>query len=247
MKLSKFFLTLVLMIMATTLVHTQVPVAGDFREEGIASWYGPGFDGRQTASGEIFDSNQFTAAHPSLPFGTIVTVTNTFNNRQVNVRINDRGPFVPVRIIDLSRAAAEILDMINTGTASVIVESAINAGVGPQTASGGMIMVPSLSELSLHTGLTSAEESPRAVVMMGDMPQLGTGKHYRIQVGAYRIPRNAVDTFERLRNVGLNPAYERLEDLYRVVLAGLKPEEIQGISETLYALGFREVIIREEH
>ncbi|MDR0719272.1 MAG: septal ring lytic transglycosylase RlpA family protein, partial [Treponema sp.] len=94
-----------------------------FRQQGIASWYGSEFDGRPTASGEIFDSSKFTAAHPSLPFGTILTVTNTQNNRQVTVRVNDRGPFVAARIIDLSRAAAETLDMLVTGTAPVSVES----------------------------------------------------------------------------------------------------------------------------
>jgi rare lipoprotein A len=94
-----------------------------FRQEGIASWYGREFDGRPTASGEIYDSSQLTAAHPNLPFGTMLTVTNRHNNRSVTVRVNDRGPFVAARIIDVSRAAAEQLDMIVTGTAPVTIES----------------------------------------------------------------------------------------------------------------------------
>jgi len=94
-----------------------------FREEGIASWYGREFDGRPTASGETFDSSELTAAHPNLPFGTMLIVTNKHNNRSVTVRVNDRGPFVAARIIDVSRAAAEQLDMIVSGTAPVIVES----------------------------------------------------------------------------------------------------------------------------
>lgn len=94
-----------------------------FRQEGIASWYGKEFDGRPTASGEIYDSSQLTAAHPTLPFGTRVTVTNRHNNRKVTLRVNDRGPFVAARVIDVSRAAAEQLDMIITGTAPVLVES----------------------------------------------------------------------------------------------------------------------------
>jgi rare lipoprotein A len=94
-----------------------------FRQEGIASWYGREFDGRPTASGEIYDSSQLTAAHLTLPFGTMVVVTNRHNNKRVTVRINDRGPFVSARVIDVSRAAAEQLDMIITGTAPVLVES----------------------------------------------------------------------------------------------------------------------------
>jgi len=97
--------------------------AGDFfRQEGVASWYGYEFDGRPTASGEIYNSSQLTAAHPSLPFGTVLLVTNRNNNRQVAVRVNDRGPFVASRIIDVSRAAAEQLDMLITGTAPVTIE-----------------------------------------------------------------------------------------------------------------------------
>jgi rare lipoprotein A len=99
------------------------PTGNIFRQEGIGSWYGPGFDGRPTASGEIFDSNQFTAAHPELPFGTYLVVTNRHNNKQVTVRVNDRGPFVASRIIDVSKAAAEYLDMIITGTAPLIIET----------------------------------------------------------------------------------------------------------------------------
>jgi rare lipoprotein A len=90
-------------------------------EEGIASWYGGKFQGRKTASGEIFDTNKFTAAHKTLPFGTIVRVTNLENNKNTIVRITDRGPFVDGRVIDLSFAAAVEIDMLKTGVAKVRV------------------------------------------------------------------------------------------------------------------------------
>lgn len=99
------------------------PVAG-LVETGIASWYGPEFHGRPTSSREIFDQNDLTAAHPTLPFGTMVLVTNLENGRQVTVRINDRGPFVKGRIIDLSYAAARLLGMVGPGTARVRLEVA---------------------------------------------------------------------------------------------------------------------------
>jgi len=86
---------------------------------GKASYYAEKFNGRQTANGEIFYSHNMTAAHKTLPFGTIVKVTNLVNNRWVVVRINDRGPFVSGRIIDLSKAAAEKIDLIDVGVVDV--------------------------------------------------------------------------------------------------------------------------------
>jgi rare lipoprotein A len=91
-------------------------------ETGYASWYGNRFHGRQTASGEIYDMNKLTAAHKKLPFGTYVRVVNLDNGKSTVVKINDRGPFVKGRIIDLSRAAAESIDMLGTGVAKVTIK-----------------------------------------------------------------------------------------------------------------------------
>jgi len=91
-------------------------------QTGIASWYGPNFHGKTTSNKEIYDMHDLTAAHKSLPFGTFVVVTNLNNGKSVTVRINDRGPFVKGRIIDLSYAAAKAVDMIGTGTAPVKLE-----------------------------------------------------------------------------------------------------------------------------
>ena len=88
---------------------------------GKASWYGPGFHGKRTASGERFDMNDLTAAHRTLPFGTRVRVRNTQNGREVVVRINDRGPHISDRIIDLSKAAAATLDLRQAGEAPVVL------------------------------------------------------------------------------------------------------------------------------
>lgn len=89
---------------------------------GAASWYGPGFHGRLTANGEIYDQNGMTAAHKTLPFGTQVRVTDPASGRSVVVRINDRGPYVGRRVIDLSRGAASALGMIDRGVAQVTIE-----------------------------------------------------------------------------------------------------------------------------
>lgn len=97
-------------------------VSEDFVETGRASWYGPGFHGRKTASGERFDMNMMTAAHPTLPIPSYARVTNLVNGKAVIVRINDRGPFHGNRVIDLSKAAANKLDFLKQGVTQVKIE-----------------------------------------------------------------------------------------------------------------------------
>jgi rare lipoprotein A len=107
-----------------------MPRSGHYAEVGTASWYGPGFSGNPTSSGEIYDVSDMTAAHQTLPLGTRVVVTNLVNGKSIEVRINDRGPFAKGRIIDLSFAAAHAVDLVGPGTARVRVES-IDDGDGP--------------------------------------------------------------------------------------------------------------------
>ena len=94
-----------------------------FQQSGKASWYGPGFHGRQTASGETFNQNEMTAAHRTLPLGTKAEVTHVKSGKSVEVTINDRGPYVKGRVIDLSRAAAKKLGITKDGTATVKIEA----------------------------------------------------------------------------------------------------------------------------
>lgn len=107
----------------------------DYAETGVASWYGPGFHGRETANGEIFDENLMTAAHPTLPLPSIARVTNTENGASILVRVNDRGPFARDRIIDLSRRAAQVLGFEDQGTAPVLVEFVGDAPLPGETPS----------------------------------------------------------------------------------------------------------------
>lgn len=97
------------------------PVEPGWTESGVASWYGPGFHGRPTASGEIYDMEAMTAAHPSLPLGTRIRVTVASTGRNAVLRVNDRGPFTGGRILDVSRAAARNLGFLEAGTARVQV------------------------------------------------------------------------------------------------------------------------------
>ena len=91
-------------------------------QKGEASWYGSKYHGRPTSSGEPYNKNEMTAAHKTLPFGTKVNVINLKHGKSVKVRINDRGPFIPGRIIDLSRKAARRIDMINDGVGNVKIK-----------------------------------------------------------------------------------------------------------------------------
>lgn len=94
---------------------------GEEIQRGVASWYGPGFEGALTKSEELFNPASLSAAHPTLPFGTMLKVVNMRNNKSVTVKVNDRGAFDKERVIDLSQGAAEEIDMINDGTTAVAI------------------------------------------------------------------------------------------------------------------------------
>lgn len=105
---------------AGALLFAAMPASAN--EKGLASWYGPGYVGNRTANGEIFTSYHRTAAHRTLPFGTRVRVVNTNTGRSTVVRINDRGPFLPGRVIDLSEAAAADLGAVSAGLVPVVLQ-----------------------------------------------------------------------------------------------------------------------------
>ncbi len=107
----------------TTQVQRNAATKPVHKEVGEASWYGPGFQGKETANGETFDQKDMTAAHPTLPMGTKAKVTNLENGKKVEVRINDRGPYANDRVIDLSGAAANKLDMKEDGSTQVKIET----------------------------------------------------------------------------------------------------------------------------
>jgi rare lipoprotein A len=249
--------SLLLLCMAAFVAPVRAAAQGGelFRQEGIASWYGPEFDGRPTASGEIFNSAKYTAAHPTLPFGTVLLVTNRHNNRQITVTVNDRGPFVAARIIDVSRAAAEQLDMLFTGTAPVIIEGMVPYGTEwnrtPQPAPVQPVQVTPAPVVTVpappQSPPASACEPSKtfAVKLTPDIQPL-PNKVYKLQIGSYKVARNAVAAFEKLKKAGLDPSYERGGEYYRVVLAGLRGDEVPSVTEKLAAAGFREAVIRED-
>ena len=111
-------------------------------ERGLASWYGPGFHGRRTANGERFDMHSLTAAHKTLPFGTMVRVRSLVTGREVEVRVNDRGPFTRGRVIDLSRAAAEALGLLGLGVKNVLLLVPAHTALGREPKRTAQIQPP---------------------------------------------------------------------------------------------------------
>ena len=157
-----------------------------YEQRGIASWYGPGFHGKTTANGETYDMNALTAAHKELPFESIVEVINRDNRRRVRVRINDRGPFVKGRIIDLSRAAADAIDMIGPGTARVTIR-VVSAGRGPAAAKTRYKV-----QLGAFRQRTNAEKLlERARRIDPDTRIRAEDGLYRVEVGPFPTRRGA--------------------------------------------------------
>ena len=173
-------------------------------ERGIASWYGPGFHGRQTANGEVYDQNAMTAAHKSLPFDTVVQVRNRDNGRRVRVRINDRGPFVRGRIIDLSRAAAEAIGMVGPGTArvEVTVVAGRKAGGRATAGPGWLVQAGAFGERA------RAVERARRLRRYGDARVVRDGGLHKVLLGPWRRQNEAERVAARLRRDGFE-AYAR--------------------------------------
>ena len=180
-----------------------------YAEQGVASWYGVPFDGHRTSNGEIYDMHTMTAAHRTLPFNSIVRVTNLSNGMQTEVRINDRGPFVANRVIDLSLAAAQAIQMVGTGTAPVRLEliSGSNPAIGNFGVQVGAFLVEANAE-KLKAQLSQRYSS--ISIATYDSP---TGMFYRVRVGRLPSEDAARQLADRLReNELLTTFVVRLDD-----------------------------------
>ena len=167
--------------------YTPLTAAGNYKERGIASWYGKKFHGQRTSSGEVYDMYGMTAAHPTLPIPSYARVTNPANNKSVVVRINDRGPFLHERVIDLSYTAAHKLGYIGTGSAEVEVES-----LAPDT----VIAPIAAAERITSTPLPPANVPPQAAAPMQDAV---SGSNVYLQLGAFKTPEAAESFMAQMR------------------------------------------------
>jgi rare lipoprotein A len=182
-----------------------------FYETGMASWYGREFHGKKTASGESFDMNGLTAAHKSLPFGTIIMVKNFNNGKTVKVRINDRGPYKGNRILDLSYAAAKKLDMLKNGRTHVGIKVLkVGSGINEDNQSGSSTNLEAVSE---------------------DEGRSNPADHgnYIVQAGAFYSRRNAENLKNRIEGMVDNSVVVvHDEDLFKVRVVGFMSKEDAG-------------------
>jgi peptidoglycan lytic transglycosylase len=197
-----FFLTVLIMAgCATAPVRKQ----GD-GTYGTASWYGGKFIGRKTANGEIFTSQSLTAANKTLPFNTSVLVTNLNNNKSVIVRINDRGPYVGDRVIDLSYAAAKTIDMVGTGTAPVrleIVKPGEGIGIQESKFRKGMyyLQVGFFSVKDNAENLRSRLSAAFTNTLI-DQDTISSRTYYRVFVGPFEDEIATYIEADKLKNLG---------------------------------------------
>lgn len=250
-----------------------LPVIVFAAEEGYASWYGGKFQGRLTANGETFDTYKLTAAHRTLPFHTIVKVTNLKNGKSVEVRINDRGPFVRGRIIDLSKAAAEEIDMTGDGVARVRLEVVQPAGEAAATEmvpaekkpaddadSGVDLPEPDTSHLGLDdentgnpaaaAGTTKSERKTPSENDDTSTKQAAEASHtlYKIQVAAFSIKDYAIRAKDTLVKHGFSPAFESGgSGIVRVILPNVPAKDITNTKNRLASIGFHDAFPRKQN
>ncbi len=200
--------------------YHPIPTAEGFTEKGIASWYGEKFHGRQTSNQEVYNMYDLTAAHKTLPFNTLVQVTHQQTGKKVVVRINDRGPFVDDRIIDLSYAAAQELGMEETGTAPVYLQALepedVEAEptemqeVKAQTVSLKAPAVPSESysiQLGLFINRQYADQLSQSHQGRVQTVRMGEEDYFRVLVGDFPQYEDALADREKLRRQGREDAF----------------------------------------
>ncbi len=186
-------------------VYQPLKSSEGFVETGIASWYGKKFHGKRTSSGEVYDMHAMTAAHKTLPLPTYVKVTNLNSGATAVVKVNDRGPFVGKRIIDLSYAAAKKLDIVQDGTGPVRVE-AISTASAPSVSTGGGNQVFYLQAGSFRSK-SNAENLRRELKSHGiksirvKTGFTGGAKLYRVQIGPLQNSQDAEAIISKLSGV----------------------------------------------
>lgn len=176
--------------------YTPLTAVGEFKQRGTASWYGKKFHGQRTSSGEIYDMYTMTAAHPTLPIPSFARVTNLANQKSVVVRINDRGPFLHERVIDLSYTAAYKLGIVNNGSAEVEVES-----LTPDAVITPIITSEPVQSQPLESSTPPvAEVAPVAATTVAAAPPEGGDSNVYLQLGAFKSQEGAEAFLAKMRS-----------------------------------------------
>ena len=235
------------LLMVTTFVFISHPAflfSLEVYKTGVtASYYAEDFHGKRTSNGERFNMNDFTCAHKSLPFGTILKVTNLANGKTCEVRVNDRGPFVASREIDLSKAAAIKLGMIGSGTTKVkleIVKKGPNTKLSQQTAASASKIMAKLGGSSSSSSKTSSTQKKSA--------NLAPGTYWDIQLGAFSSKENAKDFARKLSRAGFKDIVLQTsasQGITRVAIKKVPASKVTDTQNQLAAAGFKDQTLRQ--
>lgn len=218
-----------------------------YKTNVIASFYGTDFHGKKTSNGEIFNMYDLTCAHKSLPFNTILKVTNLQNGKSVNVRVNDRGPFILNREIDLSTKAAQNLDMVKAGTVKVkleIVKKGPNTKASVQTAKKAAEMMAKRYPDSVKK--TSEKVVPE-IKSTQKVQNIKLNDFYNIQVGAFSTKEAANKTAQLLlKNDFENVVFQTSKStgVVKVVIKNVSGNEVEKIQKKLKRVGINEYIVK---
>jgi rare lipoprotein A len=228
--------------------YTPMTRLEPYRARGIATWYGRRYHGRQTSSGEIYDMYAITAAHPTLPIPSYARVTNLQNGKTIVVRINDRGPFVEGRLIDLSYTAAHRLGILAAGSAMVEVEAIVPDAPAPQLAAAAAVPSPDAGMRSAPA--VPAVESAKPAPEPARVPIASEGGRHYLQLGAFGSRENAESFLARLRAQldwlgDTLHLFAAADGLYRVHAGpyASAPEARQAAERLLRSLGVKPFVL----
>ena len=226
------------------------PLFSEVYKNGVtASYYAEDFHGKRTSNGERFNMNDYTCAHKSLPFNTILKVTNLANGKTCEVRVNDRGPFVASREIDLSKAAAIKLGMIGSGTTKVkleIVKKGPNTKISQQTAASASKIMAKLGGTSANSG--SATPGTSTAKTSKKTANLAPGTYWDIQLGAFSSKENAKAFARKLSKAGFKDIVLQSSEskgITRVAIKKVPASKVTDTQKKLTAAGFTEQSLRQ--
>ena len=238
------------LIFVIILFFSGAVFAKPYKNNVVVSYYADDFHGKKTSNGEIFNMWAMTCAHKSLPFDTILKVTNRANGKSVQVRVNDRGPFVSNREADLSKGAAAKLDMIKSGTARVDIDI---VKMGPDTklsretaANAAKIMKKKGLAYDGGSGSGAGKVKQSAPVQNRSNKVYRAGTFWDIQVGAYSNKANANKLAQDLLRKGFKEVvFQKTPDVSRVVIRKVPAEKVRATEEKLKKCGYSNILIRQ--
>lgn len=217
-----------------------------YREKALVSYYAGDFHGKKTSNGEYFNMNDYTCANKSLPFNTILKVTNLSNGLSVQVRVNDRGPFVTGRELDLSKAAAQKIGMIKSGTAYVrieIVKRGPDTKLSRQTAAKASQIMAKLSggKEEKSDGVKTGGSSSQSV-----KKTYQEGTFWDVQLGSFSTRENANELAQKLLKDGFTDVvFQKGNGIYRVVIRKVPAQKVSATEKKLKACGYSDYLIKQ--